>query len=397
MGQTYYARIGGRVLGPFTLEQIERMRNVGQLKSWHEVSADGHSWVKASSLADVRIFAPQGDTRLVESQNFSAAAHSSLDVGIGRARASRGWLSSPAILASCGCLSLGSVVAVLAGVALVVFLVWRSGGATTSHNGRTISSVNNEKDMKDAVGLVVCGLKITTKSGETGEVPAVSGTCFAVSPNGKLLTNKHVVQKAKELESIDGIARRERLCETLGWKQAVPVAWVCFGKQKLEARITYVSARYDLAVLEVDRKGSAYFQLARTDDHPRNQRVFVCGFPGAGREPLTDDQLRGEVERQKTAKRVEDFFPSDAFEYSVKDGTISRVRTKEDGVWIETNAAINHGNSGGPLVTEDGVVIGINTLTAAKPGDQVQGIYYALGVAQLRDELRANVSDLVWK
>ncbi|MBW1775093.1 MAG: trypsin-like peptidase domain-containing protein, partial [Deltaproteobacteria bacterium] len=49
-----------------------------------------------------------------------------------------------------------------------------------------------------------------------------------------------------------------------------------------------------------------------------------------------------------------------------------------EGSYIQTNAQINKGNSGGPLITEDGKVIGINTATVKK--DVAEGLGFAIPI-----------------
>ena len=74
---------------------------------------------------------------------------------------------------------------------------------------------------------------------------------------------------------------------------------------------------------------------------------------------------------------------------TVTDGIVSAVDrevTDEDGntyVAIQTNAAINSGNSGGALVNSQGQVIGINTLKIA--GDGVEGVGFAIPIDSTKD------------
>ena len=74
---------------------------------------------------------------------------------------------------------------------------------------------------------------------------------------------------------------------------------------------------------------------------------------------------------------------------TVTDGIVSAVNrtvTDEDGnsyVAIQTNAAINSGNSGGALVNSKGQVIGINTLKVS--GDGVEGVGFAIPINSTKD------------
>jgi serine protease Do len=79
---------------------------------------------------------------------------------------------------------------------------------------------------------------------------------------------------------------------------------------------------------------------------------------------------------------------------TLTNGLVSGIR--EDGSWIQTNAAINHGNSGGPLVNDRGELIGVNTIIlrgevvdsdgkeTGNYGDANIGINYAVSVDVVR-------------
>ena len=68
------------------------------------------------------------------------------------------------------------------------------------------------------------------------------------------------------------------------------------------------------------------------------------------------------------------------------------LRTERGTQYIQHSAPISGGNSGGPLIYEDGSVIGINTLVAFDRDKAGVGVkYYAISVNQLLSELQRNV------
>jgi serine protease Do len=147
----------------------------------------------------------------------------------------------------------------------------------------------------------------------------VTGSGVIFSPEGYVLTNNHVAEKAKYV-----------VC-TLANKDEVP------------AQVIGLDALTDLAVLKLDLSGKEYktvehVNIGNSDNLQVGQFVMALGSPlGLSR--------------------------------SVSLGVISSLdRYFEDrgemvspfNLWIQTDAAINPGNSGGPLVDMDGNVIGIN-------------------------------------
>ena len=68
---------------------------------------------------------------------------------------------------------------------------------------------------------------------------------------------------------------------------------------------------------------------------------------------------------------------------TMRDGIISKIGANAQGIErIQMTAVIQHGNSGGPLVTEDGVVVGVNTNGIMKGGD-MEVDYYAISASEL--------------
>ncbi|NBH14928.1 FHA domain-containing protein [Lachnospiraceae bacterium] len=106
----------------------------------------------------------------------------------------------------------------------------------------------------------------------------------------------------------------------------------------------------DYAILQSEKKieGHTALSLLPSEKAKRGESVFALGFPGSS------DLANGNT---YCAALIEDV--------TVTKGAISRFTKLQasggDTMIIQHDAHINHGNSGGPLVNEEGVVIGINT------------------------------------
>jgi|GEM_PF-304849 len=153
----------------------------------------------------------------------------------------------------------------------------------------------------------------TFKDPEEGMLmSAGSGTGFIIDPQGHVVTNNHVVTGAAYFKVyLDGVAK--------------PV----------NARVVGVSECADLAVIDLD--GEDYPYLAWYAQPIKvSLPVFAAGFP------LGDP------------------------EYTLTDGIVSKAKAAGETSWasvdkvIQHSANIDHGNSGGPLVTADGQVVGVN-------------------------------------
>ena len=138
------------------------------------------------------------------------------------------------------------------------------------------------------------------------------GSGFFIDPSGIAVTNNHVVTGAALLQ-----------------------IWVAGEEKPRNARILGVSECWDLAVIDVEGEGYSYLDWYTGEIKP-GMDVYTAGFP------LGDP------------------------EYTLTKGIISKANANGETSWASLDAVIEHdarirgGNSGGPLVTSDGKVVGIN-------------------------------------
>jgi len=170
--------------------------------------------------------------------------------------------------------------------------------------------------------------------GMTGD-QTVSGSGFFISDQGYILTNNHVVEGTKEVKIVlsDG--------------------------SEQTASIVGTDIYSDIAVLKTDGNVPAITGLGNSDVLDPGESVIAIGSP------------LGNFKNTVTVGVVS------ATGRSIDTGNGYQI---ED--LIQTDAAINHGNSGGPLVNLAGEVIGINTLVVrnTNSGDVAEGLGFAIPV-----------------
>ena len=157
-----------------------------------------------------------------------------------------------------------------------------------------------------------------------------SGTGFLVTRTGLIATNAHV---AREEESLQ--ARFS-------------------GGVELTAEVAYIDDDLDIALLKVEGANFPHLVLADSATVRQGQEVLAVGNPGQ------------------------------AMLFSVTRGIVSGIDefpNAGQGTWIQTDAQLNPGNSGGPLVNMQGAVVGIATSRPA--GGNTTGIGFALSASDL--------------
>jgi serine protease Do len=167
------------------------------------------------------------------------------------------------------------------------------------------------------------------------------GSGVIIDPDGYIVTNAHVVHGARRIQvKIPVLAADE-----------TPDGWLVSSRGRtLEARIVGSDSEIDLALLKIEAKGLPALTIGDYNKLRQGDLVFALGSP----EGLQD---------------------------SVSMGVVSAAARQRDAdnpmVFIQTDAPINPGSSGGPLVNVDGELVGINTFIVTEGGGN-EGLGFAI-------------------
>jgi len=197
------------------------------------------------------------------------------------------------------------------------------------------------------VQIVVTGYGPSEDRGHTDTARIVRqhaiGTGIIVDPDGYIMTNSHVVEGAQRIKVILPPPASD---SSLGLQ---PI----HAGQIFEARLLGTHKQSDLALLRIDAMHLPTVALRSDVQVRQGELVFAIGTPEGLRNTVTM-------------------------------GVVSSLARQLDAdnplVYIQTDAALNPGNSGGPLVDIDGNVIGINTLMLSQGGGS-EGLGFAIPAA----------------
>ena len=229
----------------------------------------------------------------------------------------------------------------------------QTGNTTTVGSGNYTTSSNNlvslsnysdtsvgvaEKVLPSIVGIRV-EYNVNSIFYRQTSTATAEGSGVIISEDGYILTNNHIVSNSSSYYQVSEASRI--------------VVYLYNDPTEYEAKIVGTDEQTDLAVIKIEKTGLTPAELGDSD------QVKIGEFAMAIGNPL-------------------------GMQNSVSSGIISAVNreiTDTDGktyTLIQTDAAINSGNSGGALVNSSGQVIGINTLKLMGTG--VEGMGFAIPI-----------------
>ncbi|RPE81274.1 DegQ family serine endoprotease [Vulcaniibacterium tengchongense] len=156
------------------------------------------------------------------------------------------------------------------------------------------------------------------------------GSGFLISDDGYVLTNHHVVEGADKVKVL------------------------LSDRREFEAKVIGTDEQSDVALLKIDAKGLPFLRAARADSTKPGQWVIAIGSPFG-------------------------------LDHSVTAGIVSAVgrsnpyANQQYVPFIQTDVAINRGNSGGPLLNTGGEVVGINSQIFSNSGGYM-GVSFAIPI-----------------
>jgi serine protease Do len=168
-----------------------------------------------------------------------------------------------------------------------------------------------------------------------------SGSGFVISSDGLIATNKHVADASGASYSV-----------------------ITSDGKKYDAKILALDPSFDFAILKIDAKNLPVIDFGDSDQLDVGQAVIAIGNAlGEFQNTVTVGVLSGK-ERNLTASDSSGGSGESLFGL------------------LQTDAAINAGNSGGPLLNLKGQIIGMNTATAAK--GTAEGLGFAIPINSLK-------------
>lgn len=150
-----------------------------------------------------------------------------------------------------------------------------------------------------------------------------SGSGAIISEDGYIVTNNHVIDGADD------------------------ITVTLTNKKSFKAKLVAADPSSDLAVIKIEAKGLPFLLYGNSDDVKVGQWVLAVGYPLTLETTVTAGIVSAkgrtlEINRRQSTTPVESF--------------------------IQTDAAVNPGNSGGPLINTEGKLIGINSAIASPTG-----------------------------
>ena len=189
----------------------------------------------------------------------------------------------------------------------------------------------------------VVGIDVTFEH-QQSSIAGGSGSGIIISTDGYILTNSHVITG----DNSNGV--------NLGKPTEIKV-YLYNDKTPYPAQIIGNDPQTDLSVLKIDKTNLVAAELGDSDTVQIGEYCMAVGNPLGMRSSITTGSI----------------------------SALNRQLVGENGVLytlIQTDAAINSGNSGGALVNSSGQVIGVNTIKVS--GEDIEGLSFAIPINQTK-------------
>ena len=182
----------------------------------------------------------------------------------------------------------------------------------------------------------------TFSAAQQSTTSSATGSGVIISEEGYIITNNHVIDTSSSSSNYYSVSEANNI-------------WVYLYNEEepIEAEIIGSDSVTDLAILKIDKENLTAIEFGDSDSVQVGEFAMAVGSPLDMRDTVTSGIISG-INRE-----IED-----------DTGTMYSL--------IQTDAAINSGNSGGALVNADGKLIGINTLKMSGTG--IEGMGFAIPI-----------------
>jgi S1-C subfamily serine protease len=202
------------------------------------------------------------------------------------------------------------------------------------------------------------------------DVEVATGSGFVIAPSGLILTNLHVVSDEPFARMIDGYEAEVTL-----ESRHIEVAIGPGGSAGvLEGSVVAADPDLDLAVLQVTAGDLPYLPFGDSDAVEPGRPVQVLGFPFGRKAEV------GKAPGPGTFPKV-----------SVTGGSLSAAREDDQGGrrYLQTDASVQPGSSGGPMVDDEGYAVGVVRMKLAREAT-AQGAGFGIPINLVKDFLDAH-------
>ena len=212
-----------------------------------------------------------------------------------------------------------------------------------SLQGYSDTAVGVAKKVQPSIVAISVEYSVNSIFNRSSTTATAKGSGIIISEDGYILTNNHVVNSTSSSSS-----------SFYEIEKANKVTVKLYNDDKeYEGKIVGTDSQTDLAVIKIDKDGLTAAELGDSDSVQVGEFAMTVGSP-LGLDNSVTAGIISAVNRDVT--------DSDRNKYTA----------------IQTDAAINSGNSGGALVNADGKVIGLNTLKISSTG--VEGMGFAIPI-----------------